>query len=117
MLRVFASFLIALSLAAAPMQALASQAAMHSAMVAAALDDAPAAGHHAVPKPECSGGDCQTSLEKCAIACISLPAALPGAGDVSRIVVPSSHWPPGRAALATGQGPALPEQPPKPHLL
>jgi hypothetical protein len=117
MLRVFASFLIALSLLAAPMQVLASQVGTHSGMVASAMNEPSGAAHHAAPAQTCASGECQTSLEQCAIACLSLPAALSGADGVSLMAPVNAHWSPERARLGAGQEPALPDQPPISHLL
>lgn len=117
MLRMLASFLFALSLLAAPMQVLASQAGMHSAMVAATMNGPSGTAHHAAPAQACSDGECKTSLEQCAIACISLPAALSRADGISLTAKVNAHWPPERTRLEAGQEPTLPEQPPRLHLL
>jgi hypothetical protein len=117
MLRVFASFLIAISLLATPVQVLASQSAMHAGMTATAMKGPSEPAHHAAPAQGCNSGECQGSLEQCAIACLSLPAALSGADGVSLMAPLDSHWPPERARLGAGQEPALPDQPPISHLL
>lgn len=117
MLRVVASFLIALSLLATPMQVLASQAGMHSEMVAATMDGPSRAAHHAAPAQACSDSECKTSLEQCVISCISLPAALSRADGIGLMAQVNAHWPPERARLGAGQKPPLPEQPPRLHLL
>ena len=117
MLRVFTFLLIAFSLLAAPMQVSVSQAGMHSAMVAAAMNSPSGAAHHTAPAQACSDGECQTSLEQCVIACISFPAALSRADGISLMAQANAHWPPERARLGAGQKPALPEQPPRFHLL
>jgi hypothetical protein len=116
-LRVFTFLLIMLSLFAAPVQALANQASMHSEMMAAATNGSSGAAHHAAPTQACGDGECRTSLEQCAIACISLPAALSRADGFSLMVQVNAHWPPEREQLGTGQKPALPEHPPRLHLL
>ncbi|EXL07926.1 hypothetical protein [Aquamicrobium defluvii] len=117
MLRVFTSFLIALFVLVAP-QVSASQAGMHSGMVAAAMNGPSGAEHHAAPAQACADGECQTSLEQCVIACISLPAALSRTDGIGLLVAQANaHWPPDRAQLRPGQEPPLPEQPPRLHLL
>lgn len=118
MLRVLAFLLIAFSLFAAPMQVLASQSGMHPGMMAAGMIATSGAAHHAKPGQGCSAGECRkASPEQCAIACLSLPAALSGADGVSLLAPLDAHWPPERARLEAGQEPALPEQPPRFHLL
>ena len=115
MLRVFTSFLIMLSLFAAPVRALANQTGMHSEMMAAAMNGPSEAAHHAAPARSDDG--CQTSFKQCAIACISLPAALSGADGVRLMARVDSQWLLERARLGAGQKPALPEHPPRLHLL
>lgn len=117
MLRVFTSLLIMLSLFAAPAQALATRTGMHSEMMAAAMNGSSGAAHHAAPTQACGDGECQASLEQCVIACISLPAALSRADGFSLMAQVNGHWPPERAQLGAGQKPALPEHPPRLHLL
>ncbi|MGO4562600.1 hypothetical protein [Rhizobiales bacterium 3FA27D7] len=117
MLRVFTSFLIALFVLVTP-QVFASQAGMHSGMVAAAMNGPSGAVHHTAPAQACSDGECQTSLEQCVIACISLPAALSRTDGTSLAVAQvNAHWPPERSQVRQGQEPPLPEQPPRLHLL
>jgi hypothetical protein len=117
MLRVVAFFLIALSLLTAPMQVSASKAGMHANMMATAMSGQHEETHHAAPAQTCSNGECQTMLEQCVIACLGLPVALPSADGMSLMAPMNTYWPAERARLGAGQEPALPEQPPRLHLL